>query len=402
MTDPAHVISATYRVVTPMFLSGADQDAAELRIPSIKGALRFWWRALANERNLAELRRKEDELFGSTRTGTSKIRMRLRCCATPIEVKKGKVLTDEKGRTVGDGARYLGYGVMEAFASRKKGTEAGQLTRPCLSAPFEFSLELCARGLDTQQQGSLHQALKALGTLGGLGSKSRKGYGSLKLQEIRHNDAVVWADPGSVDALVATIRSFYAGAPRHNFAVPSYTAFSDSSRHVVMIADKESPLRLLDHIGREMIRFRSWGHNGKVLGEDSERNFKGDHDLMKMPIGKRETHPQRIAFGLPHNYGKEKSDQVPLSSTMEQTVDRRASPLVLHMHEVGTQAVAVLSFFPAEFLPGGPHSRISVGGAKVPVTPHPKIWQPVEEFLDRLVTGKDRKEPIGNVLEIRP
>ncbi|HPU57120.1 MAG TPA: type III-B CRISPR module RAMP protein Cmr1, partial [Verrucomicrobiota bacterium] len=40
-------LTATYRIVTPMFLGGANPESqAELRISSIKGALRFWWRAL--------------------------------------------------------------------------------------------------------------------------------------------------------------------------------------------------------------------------------------------------------------------------------------------------------------------------------------------------------------------
>jgi CRISPR type III-B/RAMP module RAMP protein Cmr1 len=34
------------QVVTPLFLSGADQHVAELRPPSIRGALRFWFRAM--------------------------------------------------------------------------------------------------------------------------------------------------------------------------------------------------------------------------------------------------------------------------------------------------------------------------------------------------------------------
>lgn len=40
-------LQATYRLVTPMFLGGADQNnCAELRAPSIKGALRFWYRTI--------------------------------------------------------------------------------------------------------------------------------------------------------------------------------------------------------------------------------------------------------------------------------------------------------------------------------------------------------------------
>lgn len=38
-----------YRVVTPAFLGGADPSCAELRPPSIKAALRFWYRAVDPE-----------------------------------------------------------------------------------------------------------------------------------------------------------------------------------------------------------------------------------------------------------------------------------------------------------------------------------------------------------------
>jgi CRISPR-associated protein Cmr1 len=52
------MLEAVYKIVTPMFLSGADQEATELRPPTIKGVIRFWWRALACSRfngNLDEL-----------------------------------------------------------------------------------------------------------------------------------------------------------------------------------------------------------------------------------------------------------------------------------------------------------------------------------------------------------
>lgn len=41
------ILEAEYEIVTPMFIGGAAQhEQPELRPPSIKGALRFWWRAL--------------------------------------------------------------------------------------------------------------------------------------------------------------------------------------------------------------------------------------------------------------------------------------------------------------------------------------------------------------------
>lgn len=50
--------------ITPMFMAGADGTTPELRAPSIKGALRFWWRALSGHLSLDDLRKKESELFG--------------------------------------------------------------------------------------------------------------------------------------------------------------------------------------------------------------------------------------------------------------------------------------------------------------------------------------------------
>ncbi|MEJ5284413.1 MAG: type III-B CRISPR module RAMP protein Cmr1 [Brevinematales bacterium] len=55
-------------IITPMFLSGANQSECELRPASIKGALRFWWRALygINYSDIGKLKEAELDLFGST------------------------------------------------------------------------------------------------------------------------------------------------------------------------------------------------------------------------------------------------------------------------------------------------------------------------------------------------
>ena len=70
------ILTATYRVVTPMFLGGADPlREAELRVPSFKGALRFWWRAImwSEVLDLVRLRQCEAALFGSSEAGQSKV-----------------------------------------------------------------------------------------------------------------------------------------------------------------------------------------------------------------------------------------------------------------------------------------------------------------------------------------
>ena len=73
-------------VITPMFLGGADGKGAELRAPSIKGALRFWWRAMNGHLPLKELHEREAEIFGGSgdKQGRSKVIVRV----VPVSIKK--------------------------------------------------------------------------------------------------------------------------------------------------------------------------------------------------------------------------------------------------------------------------------------------------------------------------
>ena len=405
-------IEATYEVTTPMFCGGAKQEP-ELRLPSFKGLLRFWWRALAWSRLGGDLKRikdEEDRLFGSSATGRSRVLLQaLSPRGDRAVLGRSQVLTVTPATKspVGPGARYLGYGVMEAFASRTRGTKEAQLTRSCIRGPFEFTVELAIRGLDDNDCRTVCDALTALGLFGGMGAKSRKGYGSLVLRSLRCDGQDAWKPPETFDVLEAAVRDLFeragvlggtSGAASSN-GYPEYTALSRKSRCVLLIAeDAREPLETLDRIGREMIRYRSWGHGGKILGgEDSERNFKDDHDLMKQSPPARRSHPRRIAFGLPHNYGKGRERQV---GPEDAGLDRRASPLLIHIHRCGSKPVAVLTFLPARFLPAR-RNGISVGGNPVPQQPEPTLYQPVEAFLDRLLDEKQRREPFSLAREVK-
>ncbi len=115
---------------------------------------------------------------------------------------------------------------------------------------------------------------------------------------------------------------------------------------------------------------------------------------MKMDRRSRKTHPRRIAFGLPHNYGKENPQKV---EPDQAGIDRRASPLFIHIGSCGDRPVAVLSFMPARFLP---QALISVGGRHVPMLPEKRLYSPIHEFLDRLLDRHKRKEPFNEALGV--
>lgn len=375
---------AKFRVVTPLFMSGSDKNKAELRVPSIKGVLRFWWRALALGRlgSVEKVREEESRIFGSAGNDVRQAKVHLRLkLPKDIDQYKDQILKYADGQPVGPGARYLGYGVVEAVPSRKRNTREGQVLRSCLKYPFDGVLSILIKN-DTSEEdiNSVVSALIAMGLFGGLGSRSRKGYGSLNLLELKLRDEAIYKMPKDIEELKKRIGSFFKDHVISAYpGLPPYTAYSKSTR--VYIAESSAdPLRLLNSVGEAMQLYRSWGRNGMVNGKPAERNFKGDHDLAGKAIETDvETHPQRAVFGLPHNYyfsiHQAKVDVKP------SRLERRASPMFIHIHELGNrQYVVVVTIMPAVFLPSA--ERMRVGNSVVPVNVDFLV-------LDEFVIGKN-------------
>ena len=287
-------IEARYKATTPMFCGGADGMGAELRLPSFKGSLRFWWRALAWARlngDLANIKTEEDKLFGSAAGGQSRVLMKLGDCDAPRSYPGHSM-------RVGIGARYLGYGMMERDPRR---------TRFYLESPFEFTVKMRGRDLKDAELRSLQDALIALGLLGGIGAKSRKGYGSLALQSLTANGTEKWRAPRSPCELRSRIKSL--SYEDRLDGMPKYTALSNSSRHLTL--------------EREQTRGRGRG------GRGSRRSTLTAVDLLdqignalKQSIESVKGRP-RVVFGLPRA----------ARGTSVSGVDRRASPLFIHIHE---------------------------------------------------------------------
>ena len=382
-------ITATYRIVTPMFCAGADQNSAELRLPSFKGALRFWWRSLmagAVNGDHRELRKREADLFGAadSQSGQSKVRMRL------VERKIEEVIDCGKSLIAGDnsGLAYLGYGVMNY---------EGRLARPAV-AGGQFTIECRFSQLASVDQiDSIQRALILLGTVGGLGSKSRKGYGSLSVQQLEKNGAQVTPTANIEERL----RNVITRTPAQE---PGWTAWSRGSR-IVRFERNANAVSALNDIGRVLAEFRLWHGRGNS-------NFEHDHDVMYnfLSSGTRPTEPpERIAFGLPHNYffrslSKNSGPYVKAEVTPAKWGDiertRRASPCFIHVAEVDERTSSCLvSFLPAVFLPNTPSVRIvdrtSKGSGSwqrknpltVPVPNSSTLWQPITKFLDYLLYG---------------
>lgn len=142
--------------ITPLFLSGADGQSPELRPASIRGSLRFWLRAALGAHygaNTAQLSRMESQLLGSTDAASTLV-LRIRPPGQALQITNTRVLPHSNQKTFRQSAFDVDNQFTLAVSPR-----LGQPALPTLTAP----------------------ALLLLTYLGGIGKRSRRGFGSLKL-----------------------------------------------------------------------------------------------------------------------------------------------------------------------------------------------------------------------------
>lgn len=339
-------ITAEYKIVTPLFLGGASQEADEdvFRTASFKGALRFWWRALNwaavlhdnnnhTEQALKALNEKEGDLFGTANDSKGKSHQSTFQLSTAIKdsnrVEKG--IKSELSYLLGMGLYNYSTGMQRDYLS------GGNVT-----VTLRFRPNTAPAAID-----SVRNALIALGLFGGLGSRARKGFGSLAIQSINVN--------GNTETF-NQLKDIEAFIEKQDFSAPAdapLSAISSATRIDASVFGKNS-LTLLKKISDEQQLYRSYGKDGKVNGKDARRNFTDDHDNVYAAINSNKPLtqlPKRSVFGLPHNYHFSSGGDMEVAPDNK---GRRASPLFIHVHEFPDgKCVALQTLLQSQFLPKG-------------------------------------------------
>jgi len=164
--------SVTFTVVTPLFLGGEDGKTAEIRIPSLRGVLRFWWRA-SFQGDLRELKNAEADVFGNTEKKSPleiypAEQINIKTSSHPIP--KGTLVNTGEYEPVGI-IRYLGYGLQK--------DTGGTQQREFIELKQSFSLEFL---YPEHIEEDVERSLSLLHSFGGLGSRSRNGFGSVQIE----------------------------------------------------------------------------------------------------------------------------------------------------------------------------------------------------------------------------
>ncbi len=430
MTAKPKILEALYRSTTPIFMAGADATkTAEVRLSGIKGILRFWWRAQAWMRwpDMETIRAHEAAIFGDTNAQSPAIFHLAPYDETCLPAGYRYQLENPENGQNGEGLLYIGQGLAERAddgdnykVRRGARTTELRLTRACLPSQLMITLKILVRPCENQDfiVQELERTLQLAGLIGGIGARTRRGFGSLTLIDLKGGEKP-WEAPVTIDELRARLAEFKLfgtdtdtnTADPQDSELPPYTAFSPQSRMLFLQGiDGERPLEMLDRLGKEMIRYRSWGTRGSVLGGRAEKNFRKDHNLMLTALhGRRVSmYPDRIVFGLPQAYffsSVRAGTTVSLSGHgMGQGTDRRASPLMFHVHQrdENTPPIAILTFLPAPFIASDDTILIGKSNRVKFKTDHGgDFWQPIHGYLDRLQDAEQSVEAFPTVRELR-
>ncbi len=378
------LLSAQFELVTPMFLGGGNtksENTPTIRPPSVKGAILFWWRMVRwghlrkqwdEQTALTRLAEEESQLFGAaakkgTTNGQSQVWIRVKS-----KNQSNGIGIDHLDKNPGL-VYLLGQGLYP---------HNGNLQRSFIEGKHTFILSLIFNAsVSKDQLDSVRQAVKAFGLLGGLGSRSRKGWGSVALTYL-DNEPLVADEAGycrEVKNLFSAIQS--------PDALPPFTAIGKDSLCVIT-NDGKDPLKLLNEVGDRQQLYRSWGRKGKVGSNDALQVFKDDHDyvaLIAKDCWKKLVQPQRATFGMPHNYyfssTKTKVDISACDAAKKKEL-RRASPLFVHVHKLPSgDFLAVQTLLPAQFLPEKANLVFTKNKRNVYLPAGPVDWSVITDYL---------------------
>lgn len=391
-----HFLRATFHINTPMFAAGENQKDPELTPTSFKGVLRFWWRALNwskirldfkdKESALKQLHKQEASLFGlaanDTKGGQGD------CLINLLKFESGE---PKKWQYSGNksGINYLlGQGLFR-----------DGLTRDAFLNGQTFIIDLTVAEKSLQ---SIKDTLQIIGFLGGFGSRSRHGFGSVTLTKLEEKSLTqnsyqqVDFEADAFKGLSALLSKYQC---KENKEVPPLSAFYKETKIDIVDLRNNDAIELLHKIGEEQQMYRSFGRNGEVGGEPAEQNFKQDHDFILNMMNNNKntiTHPKRVVFGLPHNYFYSGNNTSGHRGNVDASTGRRASPLIIHIHLNNKNQYQVIHcLLKSEFLPSG--ATINIKAKKENKNKNQSVladvdWQVIEGFMNRSVFN--RKETI--------
>jgi CRISPR-associated protein Cmr1 len=298
-----------------MFLAGADGQTPELRAPSIKGAMRFWWRAMNGHLEVNDLKQKESKIFGGVGDGQTQSRIIIRAqCEefTPSYEEFNHVFYTYDGNRRRNQGRafptnpmfYLAYGPANWVREEKK----TMFIRPYIPTNTKFIIKIVVK--EDEIVTEVLDTVKILEQFGGLGAKSRNAFGCFQIIECRVNDLVQHLE---------TI-------PATRFSVNQLSEFTSISGYLSFFETKK-------------IDFSNW--------EDAFKNICIAYQFARENIEPWHEWYVRELIGLPIVVQNERGDS-------NNFLERHAKPYFMHVTRVNNKFKGEILLLPYNYLSKNP------------------------------------------------
>jgi CRISPR type III-B/RAMP module RAMP protein Cmr6 len=357
----AYEFSAELQLVTPAFLGGPDRNAeTTARLTAIKAMLRVWWRAWHGHLTTQQLRQEEAQVFGSIDTGCGLLVL------PPANPSRLRLL--RRGTNMGSGGSplgYLGYGPI----GYDKQTKANLTQITALDAGQSLSFRLAHRSKD-----KLQDALKSLwllGALGGLGSRSRRGWGSVLLLSIVNiDDLPHLASCRTIDeyrdALQRGLKYLTPQDKRRSATELKWTALSKEMRIILSRRTFATWQEAMEDLGTRFQIYRSYDNRAHSPGNPKSNPGPDYHNTKALLTGQKplpSALPERSGFGLPYaQFYRSLGDRATFTPYWREGNNdiegRRASPVLCKIVRLADgQFIWQVTFLPAQFLPDGAKVR---------------------------------------------
>lgn len=336
-----------YELITPLFGGGVDPATADpvtiIRGTSIRGQLRFWWRATRGgqfEGDLQKMKDRENEIWGSASTEKKPLPSKVQIVIETTD--KGRIFRPRDGKAISDLTSLYGY---VAFPLRDK---------PGYSViegvKFTLTISFYHQEKETIQK-EVDAALWAWETFGGIGARTRRGFGALRCIEVDNKSVPILDSKNLRHEIDKGIASHVVKGIWHK-NVPH---LSIDSSHYCLTEESNSVIASWEYLIKKLKAFRQFRHNGR--GRSLWPEPDAIRRLTKQQLAKHSTAISNITkfprghFGLPIIFEFKDQDKLrpnnpnsdPAKATLQgSTYDRLASPLIFRPVACsGNQAVGL-------------------------------------------------------------
>ncbi len=394
-------IEINAKIVTPLFMGGANKQP-ELRTQSFNGLFRYWFRLAGGKVE------DEKKLFGWAGEKSQKGVILLRVETKNLKVEQFSKYFDKSGRPLqGSGLNYLGFALDPRFKQNDK-----KEIRNFIERNEVFSLQILPYPKATEEDVKKYLCAVWLAfNLGNFGSRARRGFGSISVEQISgdlpKNFHLNFKTDGNledwlasnIDLILNTLESqerqsipyikyeddFQIYRINKEYALKNINNWIqklsriEGGKYLVKKWTKSTindPIDLLDFMGFLLMAFRSY--------------YKPDYNTAKAIItGSVQSEViEKAIFGLPLNFffssikGNNKG-MVNLKINSFKT--RRASPLWFKILEFNNSFEGLFLIFKSTFAPAGYQLELNRTKIKLPKN---NIWEALDKFLNSLEGDK--------------